>query len=144
MNELKSEDAMRALAWYEVVGKNIGSVTLPYDELKAIADLIREKDACIEQLEMGLDEFVKLWNDEKKFLENELSDKDPEIERFNTAMDAMVIEHNRLTQMWKNRMFTIEQQMIGDLEEIWYEGHGFIEYDDLKRWKEQYIKNGQM
>jgi hypothetical protein len=50
MNELKPEDVRRALAWYEVVGKNIGSVTLPYDELKAIAALLREKDAEIKEL----------------------------------------------------------------------------------------------
>jgi hypothetical protein len=50
MNELKPKDVMRALAWYEVVGKNIGSVTIPYDELQAIATLLREKDAEIKEL----------------------------------------------------------------------------------------------
>jgi restriction endonuclease S subunit len=115
MNELKPEDAMRALAWYEVVGKKIGSVTIPYDELKAIADLIREKDALIEKHEAYIDNL----NDDKACLVEQI-------------------------EGLRNIIFAIKQQMIGDLEEIWYEGHGFIEYDDLKRWKEQYIKNGQM
>jgi hypothetical protein len=59
MNELKPEDVMRALAWYEVVGKNIGSVTLPYDELKAIAALLREKDAEIERLHATCTELTR-------------------------------------------------------------------------------------
>lgn len=50
MNELKPEDVRMALAWYEVVGKNIGIVTVPYDEIQAIANLLREKDAEIERL----------------------------------------------------------------------------------------------
>ena len=50
MNELKPEDVTKALAWYEVVGKNIGSVTIPYNELQAIAAQFREKDAEIERL----------------------------------------------------------------------------------------------
>ena len=48
--EMKPEDVTRALAWYEVVGKNVGSVTLPYAELKAIADLLREQNTEIEDL----------------------------------------------------------------------------------------------
>lgn len=47
MNELKPEDVRKALAWYEVVGKNIGSVTIPYNELQAIAAQFREKDTAI-------------------------------------------------------------------------------------------------
>lgn len=77
-------DVMSALAWYEVVGRNVGSVTIPYDELQAIVTLIEKL---------------------------------------------------------KYTIIAIKQQMIGDLEAIWCEGHGFIEYDDLKQWKEQYIKD---
>ena len=56
---------MRALAWYEVVGKNIGSVTIPYDELRAIAALLREKDAEIERLNKEVDRLsqVVLYHD---------------------------------------------------------------------------------
>lgn len=50
MNKLKPEDVRKALAWYEVVGKNIGSVTIPYNELQAIAAQFREKDSEIEML----------------------------------------------------------------------------------------------
>ena len=51
--ELKPEDVMRVLAWYEVVCKNIGSITVPSDELIAIASLLREKDAEIKGLVDG-------------------------------------------------------------------------------------------
>ena len=50
MNKMKPEDVMRALTWYEVVGKCVDNVTVPYHELKAIVDLLREKDAEIERL----------------------------------------------------------------------------------------------
>ena len=40
--KLDRDVIVMALAWYEVVGKKIGSVTVPYDELEGICDLIRE------------------------------------------------------------------------------------------------------
>lgn len=57
MDELKPEDVMRTLAWYEVVGKNIGSVTVPYDELQAIANLLRENNAEIEKLTVNMNAY---------------------------------------------------------------------------------------
>lgn len=63
MNELKPEDVMRALAWYEVVCENIGSVTVPPNELKAIAALLREKDAEIERLQGA----VEQYEEERKY-----------------------------------------------------------------------------
>lgn len=62
MNELKPEDVMRALAWYEVVGKNTGSVTIPYNELQAIAAQFREKDAEIESLHHNLEVAIEMAN----------------------------------------------------------------------------------
>jgi hypothetical protein len=83
MNELKPEDVMRVLAWYEVVGKNVGNVTVPYDELKAIAELLREKDARIEQLLGDIRATVELAN-------KGAEEKDAEIERL-TAYNANLI-----------------------------------------------------
>lgn len=59
MNELKPEDVKQALAWYEVVGKNIGSVTIPYNELQAIAAQLREKDAEIERLKQEHKDYIE-------------------------------------------------------------------------------------
>lgn len=47
---MKAKDVMKALAWHEVVGRNIGSVTMPYDEVKGIIALLREKDDDINRL----------------------------------------------------------------------------------------------
>ena len=77
MNEPKSEDVMKALAWYEVVGKNIGSVTIPYDELQAIAALLREKDALIAKHEA----YIDTLNEDKSCLVEQIEKKDAEIER---------------------------------------------------------------
>ena len=66
MNELKPEDVMRALAWYEVVCKNIGSVTVPSNELQAIAALLREKDALIEDYRQELGRTRVALNDARR------------------------------------------------------------------------------
>lgn len=83
MNEPKSEDVMRAMAWYEVVGKNIGSVTVPYNEIQAIANLLREKDALIKHL----DEDRLGWADEAVKVKMQLNEKDAEIERLKTEVN---------------------------------------------------------
>ena len=101
--ELKPEVVTKALAWYEVVGKNVGSVTLPYDELKAITALLREKDARIKELEEAVGaEFTCFvgepnkvdrcpYGDELARLQKEVAEKDAEIERLNdTLADALV------------------------------------------------------
>lgn len=78
MNELKPEDVMKALAWYEVVGKNIGSVTIPYNELQAITAQFREKDATLEMCAETIERQDK-----------ELAKKDMEIDRLNKEVDRL-------------------------------------------------------
>lgn len=101
MNDPKNEDVMRALAWYEVVGKNIGSVTVPYNEIQALSALLREKDAHIKML----DEDRLGWADEAVKAQMQVNEKDAEIERLNAEIGrlgeqcrVLTIEYPKITR----------------------------------------------
>ena len=111
MNEMKPEDVMRALAWYEVVGKNIGSVTIPYDELQAIAALLREKDAETKGLVDG-------WSKDQDRFEKVCAEKDAEIERLNIEIEALKIANEKMYQASQGIRVEAITEMEKRLEQI--------------------------
>lgn len=92
-NELKPEEVVQALAWYEVVGRNIGSVTMPYDEVKGIIALLHEKDEGIEilrEINSFLTEAGQEW--EKRY-------KTARSEAINELVERLKKEMNDLSRM---------------------------------------------
>lgn len=144
MNEPKNEDVMRALECCCVHCNCNGcpyyhgepEEDCHYKMMKAALALLREKDEALEDAY----DYIRRLEAGKKSRNEEIAEYQKKIEQLQIATTKKDAEIEKFEYL----MLAIKQQMIGDLEAIWCEGHGFIEYDDLKRWKEQYLKYGQM
>ena len=102
---MKQKEVMQALTWYEVVGKNVGSVTIPLDELQAISKYIRDQDILINTWCERFEDTQEKWEKAYDELEGKYHELVEDFSKFTpqaTVFDAVIArlelevdEHNQ-------------------------------------------------